>query len=97
MGKPYIPCAFRVYNKPICGQTATDPFQAILVQAKGRGFEIEGNVPKKVEVPKKVRVVHLSGFGFVKVFRTVARDGENWTTNDLKDDGGGGGQNLKAL
>lgn len=42
MGKPYIPCAFRVYNKPICGQTETDPFQAMLVQAKGRGFEIEG-------------------------------------------------------
>ena len=31
-------------------------------------------------------MVHLKGFGFVKVFRTVSRDGnaEHWATDDLQ-------------
>ncbi len=46
----------------------------------------KGNVPiSRVEVPAQGRVVHLRGFGFVKVFRTVSRNGdeEYWATNDL--------------
>jgi hypothetical protein len=41
---------------------------------------------RSVEIPKGGRVVHLRGLGFVKVFRTVSKDGdaEYWTTNDLK-------------
>jgi len=46
----------------------------------------EENVPIcKVDIPAQGRVVHLRGFGFVKVFRTVSKDGdgEYWATNDL--------------
>ncbi|GIW36967.1 MAG: hypothetical protein KatS3mg073_1112 [Meiothermus sp.] len=46
----------------------------------------KGNVPiGAVEIPGEGRVVHLKGFGFVKVFRTVCKDGdtEHWATNDL--------------
>jgi hypothetical protein len=46
----------------------------------------KGNVPiSRVEVPAQGRVVHLRGFGLVKVFRTVSRNGdaEYWATNDL--------------
>jgi hypothetical protein len=45
-----------------------------------------GNVPiREVEIPAEGRVVHLRGFGFVKVFRMVSTDGdaEYWATNDL--------------
>ena len=40
----------------------------------------------EVEIPEQGRVVHLKGFGFVRVFRTVGRDGdaEHWATNDLQ-------------
>ncbi|WP_456427210.1 IS701 family transposase [Rhodocaloribacter sp.] len=39
----------------------------------------------EVEIADQGRVVHLKGFGFVRVFRTVNRDGdaEHWATNDL--------------
>ncbi|GAA6763561.1 transposase [Thermus hydrothermalis] len=46
----------------------------------------KGNVPiGSVDISKEGRVVHLRGFGFVKVFRTVSRDrdAEYWATNDL--------------
>lgn len=46
----------------------------------------KGNVPISwVEIPKEGRIVHLRGFGFVKVFRTVSKDGdaEYWVTNDF--------------
>lgn len=41
---------------------------------------------KEIAIPPEGRVVHLKGYGMVKVFRTVARDGsaEHWATNDLK-------------
>ncbi len=45
-----------------------------------------GNVPiRQVEIPAEGRIVHLRGFGFVKVFRTVSPEGdaEYWATNDL--------------
>jgi len=35
-----------------------------------------GNRPiSEVEIPPKGRVVHLKGFGFVRVFRTVSKEG----------------------
>lgn len=46
----------------------------------------KGNVPiSDVGIPAQGMVVHLRGFGFVKVFRTVSRNGdaEYWATNDL--------------
>ena len=46
-----------------------------------------GNVAiREVEILTEGRVVHLKGYGMVKVFGTVARDGsaEYWATNDLQ-------------
>lgn len=124
-GKALIPCDFRVYDKPMGGETKNEHFQAMLLKAKERGFEPEyvlmdswysglenlkliasfgwffltrlksnrlvnpdgkGNVPIcEVEIPGEGRVVHLRGFGFVKVFRTVSQDGDAgyWATNEL--------------
>ena len=45
-----------------------------------------GNVPiSKVNISPKGTVVHLKGYGFVKVFEIVSQKGdiEHWTTNDL--------------
>jgi putative transposase len=53
-----------------------------LVNPDGRG-----NRPiEAVAIPPEGRAVHLKGFGFVRVFRTVSRDGdaEYWATNDLQ-------------
>jgi hypothetical protein len=47
----------------------------------------EGNVAlETVVIPGEGRVVHLKGYGFVKVFRTVAQDGdvEYWATDNLE-------------
>lgn len=40
----------------------------------------------RVDLLGEGRVVHLRGFGFVKVFRIVSKDGdtEYWATNDLE-------------
>jgi len=40
----------------------------------------------EIAITPEGRVVHLKGYGMVKVFRTVARDGgaEHWATNDPK-------------
>jgi len=45
---------------------------------------------RQIEIPDEGRVVHLKGFGFVKVFRTDSPDGDAkdeqaryWATNDL--------------
>jgi putative transposase len=46
----------------------------------------QGNRPIcEIEIPPEGRVVHLRGFGFVRVFRTVSKEGdaEYWATNDL--------------
>jgi len=46
-----------------------------------------GNVPvDSLEVPESGRVVHLKGYGFIRVFRTVAQHGraEHWATNYLE-------------
>ena len=48
--------------------------------------EGSGNVPiSAVEIPPEGRVVHLKGFGWVKIFRTVSPhgDAEYFATNDL--------------
>jgi putative transposase len=45
-----------------------------------------GNVPiETLTIPPEGLVVHLKGYGFVRVFRTVAADGdaEYWATSDL--------------
>lgn len=47
----------------------------------------KGNVPiEPVEIPPEGRVVHLKGYGWVRVFRTVTPDGnvEYWATDDLE-------------
>lgn len=47
----------------------------------------EGNIAiGEVEIPAQGRVVHLKAYGMVRVFRTVAKDGdaEHWATDDLK-------------
>lgn len=40
----------------------------------------------QIAIPETGRVVHLKGYGFVRVFRRVGRDGdaEHWATNDLQ-------------
>lgn len=46
-----------------------------------------GNVAvEEVEIPTEGRVAHLKGYGMVKVFRTVGRDGdaEHWATDDIE-------------
>ena len=46
----------------------------------------KGNVAiEEVEIPAEGRVVHLKGYGMVKVFRTEAKNGaaRYWATNDL--------------
>ncbi|MGH7407555.1 MAG: IS701 family transposase [Candidatus Methylomirabilales bacterium] len=48
--------------------------------------ENTGNVAlSTVAIPKEGRRVHLKGYGFVRVFRTVAKDGdaEYWATSEL--------------
>jgi len=40
-GKAFIPCDFRVYDKPTSGKTKNEHFREVLVEAKGRGFEPE--------------------------------------------------------
>jgi putative transposase len=45
---------------------------------------------KDIDIPAYGREVHLKGFGFIQVFRTVAANGdaEHWATNDLKMENG---------
>ncbi|GIW32274.1 MAG: hypothetical protein KatS3mg071_2448 [Meiothermus sp.] len=52
-----------------------------LVNPEGAGLR----PVSEVEIPPAGRVVHLKGFGLVRVFRTVSKDGdaEYWATNDL--------------
>lgn len=124
-GEAHIPCDFRLYDKPVGGQTKNEHFRTMLEVAKARGFaprfvlfdswyaSLEnlktirdfswawltqlkrnrlvnpdglGNVPlEQVTIPAEGRVVHLKGYGFINVFRTVAPngDGEYWATSDL--------------
>lgn len=46
----------------------------------------QGNVPlHALTIPESGRQVHLRGYGFIKVFRTVSKDGdvEHWATSQL--------------
>ena len=46
-----------------------------------------GNLPlATVAIPQEGRQVHQRGYGFIRVFRTVSKDGdvEHWATNDLE-------------
>jgi hypothetical protein len=49
----------------------------------------KGNIPiSQAEIPPEGRVVHLKGYGFIKVFRTVSQNGdeEYWASDDLQMD-----------
>jgi hypothetical protein len=48
----------------------------------------EGNIPiSQVEIPPEGQVVHLKGYGFIKVFRTVSQNGdEQYWASDLQMD-----------
>ena len=48
--------------------------------------DTENVAVKDIDIPKHGRTVHLKGFGFIQVFRTVAPNGdaEHWATDDLK-------------
>jgi putative transposase len=51
------------------------------------GPDDAGNVAvSEVDIPAQGRRVHLKGYGFVRVFRIVAQNGdkEHWATSDLK-------------
>jgi putative transposase len=124
-GDTLLPCDFRLYNRPVDGQTKNEHARAMLAAAHQRGFRPKrvafdgwyaslanlkairgydwhwftrlkgnrlvnpddtGNVPlATVAIPPEGRVVHLKGYGFIRVFRTVAPDGdaEHWASSDL--------------
>lgn len=124
-GKALVPCDFRLYDKPIGGQTKNESFRAMLAEAKVRGMQptmvafdswyasLENlkflrdtvqrpwftrfaanrmvstdhhNAPiSGVDIPAFGRVVHLRGYGFIRVFRTTDADGDlqYWATSDL--------------
>ena len=48
--------------------------------------DTENMAVKDIAIPGSGRTVHLKGFGFIQVFRTVASNGdaEHWATDDLK-------------
>jgi hypothetical protein len=48
----------------------------------------EGNIPiSQVAIPPEGQVVHLKGYGFIKVFRTVSQNGdEEYWASDLQMD-----------
>jgi putative transposase len=120
-----LPCDFRLYDRPVDGQTKNEHARAMLAQAQARGFcpqvvafdgwyaslanlklirsygwhwftrlkgnrlvnpDDTGNVPlASVDIPLEGREVHLKGYGFIRVFRTVGPhgDAEHWATSDL--------------
>lgn len=124
-GERYIPVDYRIYDKANDGLTKNDHFEAMLREAKQRGFEPEcvifdswyASLPnlklirfcgwqwftrlkenrqvdpdnqgnrslEQVPLSEDGAVVHLKGYGFIKVFRLVAPDGdiEYWATSDL--------------
>jgi hypothetical protein len=121
-----LPCDFRLYDKPVDGQSKNEHAQALWRTAHARGFRPQvaafdswyaslanlkllrsldwhwftrlkanrlvnpddtGNVPlARVAIPPEGRVVHLKGYGFIRVFRTVAPNGdaEHWATSSLE-------------
>ena len=124
-GTARIPCDFRVYDKPVGGNTQNEHFRAMLTAAHSRGLrpayvlcdsgysgldhlkplrqlgwawlprlksnrqvdpDRSGNVAiRDLAIPPQGRQVHLRGYGFVRVFQTVADHGraEYWASSDL--------------
>jgi hypothetical protein len=124
-GNGCLPCDFRLYNKAQDGLDKNDHFQAMLGQAKQRGFQprlvafdgwysslknlkllrdygwdwltrLKANrqvslragahqALSQLVIPVTGLVVHLRGYGLIRVFRTVAPNGdaEYWATNRL--------------
>ena len=111
-GTARIPCDFRVYDKPVGGQTKHEPFRDMVTAAHSRGLrpayvlcdsgldhlkhlrqwgyawltrlkshrqvdpDRSGHVAiRALAIPPQERQVHLWGYGFVRVFRTVADNG----------------------
>lgn len=37
-----------------------------------------------IEIPPEGRVVHLRGYGFVRVFKTVSKDGGRWILGERR-------------
>jgi hypothetical protein len=124
-GEALVPCDFRLYDKPIGGQTKNESFRLMLSAAKARGMQPtltafdtwyaslenlkflrdsvkwpwftrlaanrmvgiahHGNVPiSRIEIVPGGRIVHLRGYGFIRVFRTEDADGEAqyWATSE---------------
>jgi len=52
--------------------------------------DTKNQAAKDIDIPAYGRTVHLKGFGFIQVFRTVASNGdaEHWATDDLKREDG---------
>lgn len=124
-GDAKIPCDFRLYDKPIGGQTKNEHFRRMLDVAKERGFSPEMVIfdswyaslenlkhirglgwswftrlasnrlvtptlgqkasIQTIDIPEGGRRVHVQGYGFVRVFRTVDADGEvqHWATSHI--------------
>ena len=124
-GDRYIPCDYRLYDKPTDGSTKNDHFRKMLATAKQRGFtpkcvlfdswygsldnlktirnlgwswltqlksnrqvdpDRSGNrAISEVEIRESATILHLKGYGFIKVFKLVARNGdiEYWATNKV--------------
>ena len=124
-GTARIPCDFRVYDKPVGGQTKNEHFRDMVQAAHGRGLrpayvlcdswysglenlkylrklgfawltrlksnrqvnpDDSGNVAiRHLAIPPQGQQVHLRGYGFVRVFRTVADNGRAayWASSDL--------------
>jgi putative transposase len=124
-GETLLPCDFRLYDRPVDGQTKNEHARAMLAAAHQRGFQPQvvafdgwyaalanlktirgydwhwftrlkgnrlvnpddtGNVPlAALAIPPEGQIVHLKGYGFIRVFRTVGPDGnaEHWATSDL--------------
>jgi len=125
-GDRYIPCDYRIYDKPTDGATKNDHFRKMLETAKQRGFapaivlfdswygsldnlktirnlgwfwltqlksnrqvdpDRKGNrAISEVEIGEAGSLVHLKGYGMIKVFKLVAKDGdiEYWATNKVE-------------
>ena len=95
-----LPCDFRIYNKGQDGLSKNDHFRNMVKVAKARGFEPEivafdswyasldrsGKRPiSQILIPPEGCLVHLKGYGWVKVFKTVGTNGdcEYWATSKL--------------
>jgi putative transposase len=124
-GECCLPIDYRIYHKDSDGLTKNDHFQAMLGQAKTRGFapamvafdswyasldnlkrvrdcgwawltRLKTNrqvslqvgqalAVSAIDIPPHGRVVHLRGYGHIRVFRLVDKDGntEHWATSTL--------------